>query len=49
MPEKVIITPRIRIVQKLYGLHMNPDESIIYPKTLFFPILFDNSRAKRID
>ena len=41
MPEKVIITPRIRIVQKLYGLHMNPDESIIYPKNQYKKFIKD--------
>ena len=41
MPDKVIITPRIRIVQKLYGLHMNPDESIKYPKNQYKKFIKD--------
>ena len=41
MPEKVIITPRIRIVQKLYGLHMNPDETIKYSKNQYKKFIKD--------
>ena len=28
-------SPRIRIIQKIYGSLMNPDEEIIYPKSQF--------------
>mgnify|MGYP001232943466 FL=1 len=41
MPDKVIITPRIRIVQKLYGLHMNPDETIKYSKNQYKKFIKD--------
>ena len=29
------ISPRIRIIQKIYGSLMNPDEEIIYPKSQY--------------
>ena len=28
-------TPRVKIIQKIYGSLMNPDEEIIYPKSQF--------------
>ncbi len=28
-------TPRVKIIQKIYGSLMNPDEKIIYPKSQF--------------
>jgi len=28
-------SPRIRIIQKIYGSLMNPDEEIVYPKNQF--------------
>ena len=28
-------SPRIRIIQKIYGSMMNPDEKIVYPKSQF--------------
>ena len=30
--DKKLITPRIRVIQKLYGSSINPDEIIEYPK-----------------
>ena len=32
---KNITSPRIRIIQKIYGSLMNPDEKIVYPKNQF--------------
>ncbi len=29
------ISPRIRIIQKIYGSLMNPDEEIVYPKSQY--------------
>ena len=30
-----VSTPRLRIIQKIYGSLMNPDEKIIYPKSQY--------------
>ena len=34
------ISPRIKVIQKIYGSLMNPDEKIIYPKNQYkkYPI-----------
>ena len=32
---KKLMTPRIRVIQKLYGSSMNPDEIIEYPKSQY--------------
>ena len=33
--------PRVKIVQKIYGYLMNPDEEIIYPKTQYKKFIKD--------
>ena len=35
------MSPRIRIIQKLYGSLMNPDEPIIYPKSQYKKFIKD--------
>ena len=32
---KNVLSPRIKIIQKIYGFLMNPDEEIVYPKSQF--------------
>jgi len=39
--DKKIITSRIRIIQKLYGSSMNPDEIIEYPKSQYKKFIKD--------
>ena len=34
-------SPRIRVVQKLYGASLNPDEKIIYPKSQYKKFIKD--------
>ena len=38
---KKLITPRIRVIQKLYGSSMNPDEIIEYPKSQYKKFIKD--------
>tara|TARA_B100001989_G_scaffold186661_1_gene136170 strand:+ start:362 stop:760 length:399 start_codon:yes stop_codon:yes gene_type:complete len=39
--EKKDISPRVRVVQKIYGSMMNPDEEISYPKSQFKKFIKD--------
>ena len=34
-------SPRIRIIQKIYGSLMNPDEAIVYPKNQYKKFIKD--------
>tara|TARA_B100001029_G_scaffold146860_1_gene127553 strand:+ start:185 stop:586 length:402 start_codon:yes stop_codon:yes gene_type:complete len=38
---KANISPRIRVIQKLYGLSLNPDEVIKYPKSQYKKFIKD--------
>ena len=38
---KKLITPRIRVIQKLYGSSMNPEEVIEYPKSQYKKFIKD--------
>ncbi len=38
---KKLMTPRIRVIQKLYGSSMNPDEIIEYPKSQYKKFIKD--------
>tara|TARA_B100000965_G_C19096643_1_gene542954 strand:+ start:147 stop:554 length:408 start_codon:yes stop_codon:yes gene_type:complete len=38
---KINISPRIRIIQKIYGHLMNPDEQITYPKSQYKKFIKD--------
>ena len=38
---KINISPRIRIIQKIYGHLMNPDEEITYPKSQYKKFIKD--------
>ena len=38
---KTNITPRIKVIQKLYGSSMNPEESIQYPKSQYKKFIKD--------
>ena len=38
---KKLITPRIRVIQKLYGSLLNPDEIIEYPKSQYKKFIKD--------
>ena len=35
LKENKISSPRIKIIQKIYGSLLNPDETIIYPKSQY--------------
>ena len=39
--DKKLITPRIRVIQKLYGSSINPDEIIEYPKSQYKKFIKD--------
>tara|TARA_B100000579_G_C22511337_1_gene701635 strand:- start:240 stop:641 length:402 start_codon:yes stop_codon:yes gene_type:complete len=39
--KKVLLTPRIKIIQKLYGSSMNPVEIIDYPKSQYKKFIKD--------
>ncbi len=39
--EKKDISPRVRVIQKIYGSMMNPDEEISYPKSQFKKFIKD--------
>ena len=39
--KKKITSPRVKVVQKIYGHHMNPDEEIIYPKSQYKKFIKD--------
>ena len=39
--DKKLITPRIKVIQKLYGSSMNPDEIIEYPKNQYKKFIKD--------
>ena len=34
-------SPRVRIIQKIYGYLMNPDQDIMYPKTQYKKFIKD--------
>ena len=38
---KQLLTPRIRVVQKLYGHMMNPTEKIVYTKSQYKKFIKD--------
>jgi len=38
---KKLTTPRIRVIQKLYGSSMNPEETIKYPKSQYKKFIKD--------
>ena len=35
------VTPRVRVIQKLYGNSLNPDENIEYPKSQYKKFIKD--------
>ena len=39
--DKKLTTPRVRVIQKLYGSSMNPDEIIEYPKSQYKKFIKD--------
>tara|TARA_S200000501_G_scaffold371850_1_gene415749 strand:- start:2325 stop:2723 length:399 start_codon:yes stop_codon:yes gene_type:complete len=39
--KKKITSPRVKVVQKIYGHLMNPDEEIIYPKSQYKKFIKD--------
>ena len=38
---KIISSPRIRVIQKIYGYLMNPDEQIVYSKSQYKKFIKD--------
>ena len=39
--KKVSLSPRIKIIQKVYGHLMNPEEKILYPKSQYIKFIKD--------
>jgi len=41
LQNKVLKSPRVKIVQKLYSYHLNPDEEIVYNKSQYKKFIKD--------
>ncbi len=41
MTNKKVVTPRVRVIQKLYGNSLNPDADIDYPKSQYKKFIKD--------